>query len=313
MFSTTLSCMAFLFTIIIVGWGLAKLKILPENSAVALSRLETYLFIPALVLGSFMKNFTRDSLGEMGIAFLVGLAFFAFSAIIAIVVGKLCAKEKYLQNLYIYGLAFANFGFVGNAVVTAVFPEYFPSYVMFTLPLWVGINLWGAPILLTEKKEQTEKQTFWQKVKSIINPLMVAMLIGMLLGVSGIKMPSFINLTVETLGNCMSPVAMLLTGITISEAKLLSLFKKVSVYVITAVRLFLIPLFVLLIIYLCKIPQPYACLITCASAMPLGLNVVVIPKSFGKDVSSGNSMVLVSHLISIVSVPLIFFIFNSII
>ena len=302
--------MTFLFIIILLGWLLAKTKILPQNSAVVLSRLETYLFIPALVLGSFMNNFTLGSLKTMGIAFLSGFAFLAINSVISILIAKCFSKDRFLKNLYTYGLAFPNFGFLGNAVVGTVFPQYLPSYIMFTLPLWVGINAWGAPILLSEKKP--EYKNIWHRIKSIINPLMVAMLVGMLIGISGLKMPSFIDNAITTMGNCMSPVAMLLTGMAIAESNFLKLFAKIPNYFVSAIRLIVLPLISILVVYLFEIPTYLSVLIVCASSMPLGLNVVVIPKSFGRDVTDGSSMILISHLMAIISVPAMFTIFENV-
>ena len=48
-FSATLNQTAFLFGLIIIGYILVKCKVLPENSAAVLSKLENTVFIPALV------------------------------------------------------------------------------------------------------------------------------------------------------------------------------------------------------------------------------------------------------------------------
>ena len=55
--------MVYLFGFIIIGYIIAKLKIVPRGSAGVLSKLENNLFIPALVLQTFMQNFTRETLG----------------------------------------------------------------------------------------------------------------------------------------------------------------------------------------------------------------------------------------------------------
>ena len=49
-FSATLSQIAFLFGFIIIGYILVKLKVLPENSAAVLSKLENNVFIPGLII-----------------------------------------------------------------------------------------------------------------------------------------------------------------------------------------------------------------------------------------------------------------------
>ncbi len=53
-FASTLNQTAFLFSFIIIGYFLAKWKVLPDNSSVVLSKLENTVFIPALVMGTFI-------------------------------------------------------------------------------------------------------------------------------------------------------------------------------------------------------------------------------------------------------------------
>ncbi|HAY97711.1 MAG TPA: permease, partial [Ruminococcaceae bacterium] len=47
----------------------------------------------------------------------------------------------------------------------------------------------------------------------------------------------------------------------------------------------------------------------CATAMPLGLNTVVFPAAYGGDTTPGAGMALVSHLISVITIPVMFSIF----
>ena len=58
LFNTTLNQMAFLFLLILIGYGLRKSNFLPDNTAKVLSKLENAIFIPALVLRTFVENFT---------------------------------------------------------------------------------------------------------------------------------------------------------------------------------------------------------------------------------------------------------------
>ena len=51
LFTATLSQIAILLGFIVMGYILAKRKIVPENSAIVLSKLENTIFIPALVMG----------------------------------------------------------------------------------------------------------------------------------------------------------------------------------------------------------------------------------------------------------------------
>ena len=59
-FFATLNQTSFLFGLIIIGYILVKCKVLHENSASVLSKLENNVFIPALVMGTFIENFTVE-------------------------------------------------------------------------------------------------------------------------------------------------------------------------------------------------------------------------------------------------------------
>ena len=45
-------------------------------------------------------------------------------------------------------------------------------------------------------------------------------------------------------------------------------------------------------------------------AMPLGLNTIVVPKGYGKDTTDAAGMALISHTLSIATIPLVFLIFG---
>ena len=156
--------------------------------------------------------------------------------------------------------------------------------------------------------------------------MFIGMFIGMVLGLVGSLLPSDLSIpapleppvnaldsVITALKSCMSPVAMLLTGVTVANLDLKKTFSNGRIYAITAIRLLAIPLLFLGVFKLWNlipgIPVLPENIFVCAIAslaMPLGLNTVVIPSAYGKDVSVAAGMALVSHLLSCVTIPLIF-------
>lgn len=303
-FLSTLNQTAFLFAFIAIGFFLAKTKQIPENSATVLSKLENLLFIPALVGGTFMKDFTVERLSSMWKLLLVSSLILVVVVPVVILISKLLSKEKYIQNIYTYGLCFSNFGFMGNAVVNALFPEIFTEYIVFTLPLWILIYLWGVPSLLMSNSQMTLRQ----KLKNFLNPMFVGMIIGMIIGLLNISLPSWITSVVSVSGSCMSPVAMLLTGITVSQINFKKTFTNIGIYAVSFIRLLALPmLFVLVARFIPMSHTAYICAV-CSLSMPLGLNTIVIPAAYGKDTSVPAGMALISHFLSCITIPLLFMI-----
>lgn len=303
-FNITLGQMGFLFSLIVVGFILAKFKVLPDNAQKTLSKLENTVFIPCLVAGTFIENFTVERISSAWRLLLVSLAICVISIPIAILVSRLCARDRYTQNIYTYGLVFSNFGFMGNAVVSAIFPDIFFEYLIFTLPLWTVIYLWGVPALLIA--ESGEKQSLKSRAKAFLNPMFVAMIIGMIIGLTGLSVPSWVSSAVSSLGNCMSPVAMLLTGITVSAISFKATFTNYKIYIVSAVRLVLLPLAFIGLSLLISFDETVRICAIAALAMPLGLNTIVVPGAYGRDTSVAAGMAIISHLLSCITIPLIF-------
>ena len=318
-FVPTLNTMTLLFLFILIGYFLAKLKLIPENSAGVLAKLENFVLLPASVFSSFLRNFTVENIGTYMSFFIGGIVIIFISIPIAILIARAGTKDSYLRKIYTYGLAFPNFGFMGYAVVLGVNPGIYTNYLVFVIPFWALIYIWGVPSLLIPSDDG--KKTVKSRLKAFLNPMFIAMVIGMILGiVLGLlgKTPAenstlFVIKAVDQLGACMSPVAMLLTGMTIAKIDLKKTFTKVSLYVISFFRLAVIPLaFIAALIFIPStvVSEELKFCIICAASMPLGLNTIVIPSAYGLDTTDASGMALISHLLSCISIPLIFALFG---
>ena len=309
-FGATLNQMAFLFSFILLGYLLSKRKLIPDNAQATLSKLENYLFIPALVLGTFIDNFTVATLSTAWQLLLSSLILGGIMIAISIPAVRLCSKSKYERNIFLYGLVFSNFGFMGNAVVSALFPDVFLEYIIFTLPLWTLIYLWGVPVLLMG--DDSQKMTLGQRLKSFLNPMFICMIVGMVIGLTGITLPTFVTSAVSTAGSCMSPVAMLLTGMTLANSKLCQIVRIKSVYLVSVIRLVLYPALFLGVGLLAKytgwftFQETFYICALCSLSMPLGLNTIVIPSAYGKDTKVASGMALISHLLGCITIPIVF-------
>lgn len=321
LFLSTLNQMGVLGTFMIIGFILGKLGILKKSSTKAISRMENNVFLPALVMYTFIENFNMSTLSSSWKPLLLSLAIELVIIPVSIIISRRCSKSDFLRRMYTYGLCFSNFGFMGNAVVSALFPAYYTSYVIFTLPLWVLIYVWGVPGLLIEKEHapNTKKERFTSSLKALINPMFIAMIIGAIIGISGLGSKIaldgsgngiFIMQVVKVCGSCMSPLAMIMTGITFAFIDIKKVMKTVSIYIVTLLRLIVYPLvigglFILIDKLIVSIDQTFYICLICSVAMPLGLNTIVIPSAYGKDTSVPAGMALVSHVLSIITIPLV--------
>lgn len=303
-FQAALNQTAFLLTFLVLGYFLIKGKHLPEQSTAVLSRLENCVFVPALVLETFLNHFRADQLSVAADLLCRSTVLALCVILVSLVLVRFCTQDSYHRNLYLYGLCFSNFGFMGNAVVNALFPEIFLEYILFTLPLWTLIYLWGVPVLLMG--DSTARAPLSQRLKNFCNPMFAAMILGMILGLTALPVPKFLTSAVNAAGSCMSPIAMLLTGMTVAQYDLKKILSVRSLYRVTALRLVVYPLAFLGILAVLPMPRVFSLCALCSLAMPLGLNTIIIPSARGKDTSVAAGMALVSHMLSCLTIPVVF-------
>ena len=303
-FTSTLNQMMVLFIFMALGFFLNKKRLLPLDDSVVLSKLETYAFVPCLVFSVFYKNCTVENFRLKWTYMLYGAAIMAVSLPIGIALAKLFAKDEYLKKIYTYSFAVANFSFMGNAVVLGVFgEEILFDYMIFTLPLNLYVYSIGtASLIPTEGGKKLSVKTF-------VNPIFISLILGAFCGLLSVPLPKFITTAISSAGACMSPLAMLLTGFVIGEYSLKTLAGDKKVYLASVIRLIILPAIFMAVLLLLKTDKAIIRVALCATAMPLGLNTVVFPAAYGGDTTPGAGMALISHLISIITIPVMFSIF----
>ena len=311
---STLSRLAFLFSFILLGFFLTKIKVVPESADGVLSKLENNLFAPCLIMGTFISEFRIDSLTASWKPIAVCALMLLITIPMGLLLGRIFSKNKHDRNIYTYGLCFSNFGFMGLAVVKALFPHVFMEYNVFLLPLWVGVYGWGIPALLipSDQADKSFKATF----KRIANPMCVCMVIGAVIGVTGLGKlieGTVVMDIINTSGSCMSPLAMLLTGITIAKINIPKVVKNGGIYIASILRLVVIPLVLTPLFMLLPIDNSTVLCALCALSMPLGLSPVVVPAGYGQDTSLAAGMAVISHALSVITIPVVFAIFSGLI
>jgi len=310
-FNASLSPMLVLFTCIIIGYVLAKLKLIPDESATVLSRLEYYVFAPALTFNTLSKNCTVKSISKEYSLVIYAAISVTIAVAFAYLISRFLTKDKYQRNIFNYALTFGNYGYMGQPIILALFgDEMLYRYLVFSIPLNIVTYTWGVAMLIPSKTTSAK----FKFLKDVLKFPFISLLVGIIFGILGIRQyfPEFLSTTIGNLGGCMGPVAMVLLGLVVGKYDILKLLLNIKVYIATVLRLFILPAIFILILWLLK--APYTTMILCLVAFgtPMGLNTIVYPASVGADTSTGASMATISHALSIISLPLIYSLFNAI-
>lgn len=310
-FGTVLSTMMGLLICLAIGYILRRFHLEPVNTPTVLSKLEIYVFMPAMVLTSFIKSCTVQSLRENARLFVYGLVCAVVTFALGKLLGRFFSKDRYERKIYAYSLTVANFGYIGMPLAASLFgSQGLFEFNIFAISLNMLTYGYLVPSLVPEGKENPKGG--W--LRRLLCPITVAMLLGIFLGLTGLSnhLPGFVRNTVDNLSGCLGPVAMILTGFVVGGFHLPDLLKIKKVYFVSVLRLLVLPLVFAGLVWLLG-GNKNDCLLTMISfASALGLNTVVVPASYGGDVHTGASMALISSVGCVVTLPLLYAFLNMI-
>ncbi len=314
-FLATFNPMLMLFFCIAVGYVLRITRILPDDAGKVMAKLVTWVFSPALSFSTMAKYCTVDSIGTHATNILLSAFGVALALGMAMAIAPLFIKKKCPERgVYMYALAFANSGYIGDPLVLALFGDRVLSfYKLFCLPVTIGIYTWGMSVLVPdgEHKGNPLKKIF-------LNAPTVAVFLGMAVGLSGLgaHLPIFLTDSLNSLKTCMGPVAMLLAGFTVANYSIKAMLKKRKVYLASVLRLVVLPSIIIGAVFGVKelmnmilglsIDNSVLHLTFFATAAPLGLNTVVFPEAYGGNPETGASMAMISHTLCVISIPLMY-------
>lgn len=215
----------------------------------------------------------------------------------------------YQRNIYKYALTFGNYGFMGNFIILGVWGnDFFYKYSLFVFLVGILCSSWGLYILIPKEKNA---DMFENLKKGLLTLPVIALVVGMLFGLLNLTryVPQFIIDAFDSAGKCQGPVAMVLAGFVIGGYNFKELILNKKVYIITFFRLVLIPAIIMLVLKYIGTNDEIMTLALIAFGTPLGLNTIVYPAAYGGDTKTGASMTMISHTLSVISIPLMYLTF----
>lgn len=315
-FYLTLQQMLMMFAFIAMGFLLRKTRILPDNSDMTMSRLETHLILPALNFFNQLTNCTVETFKENSRLILYGAAIVAAAMLLAQPLAALFipkargnAERSYQRNIYRYAMTFGNYGFMGNFIVLGIWgSEGLFKYSLFCLIITLICNTWGLYLLVPK---ELEKGFGANLVKGLTAPPTIAFTAGCIGGLLNIKgyVPGFLMNALSNASGCMGPIAMVLTGFVIGGYSFKSLLSDKKVYVATFLRLIVIPAAIMLVLGAIGTDKEIMTLALIAFATPLGLNTIIFPATYGGDTRTGASMAMISQVLSVITIPVMYYVF----
>jgi len=283
-----------LFALIAIGMLLAKIGLISKEGRKNLTDLVLYLVLPCNIIGSFQNDSAAHNVTDCLLVFLVSCGI----QLVMAIYGKIAYKNQpdARQRSLRYGLICSNAGFLGNPIAEGVFgAEGLVLANFYLLPQRIMIWSEGISIYAGEKDPKTAVK------KVITHPCVIACIIGLILMLTGVKLPGLMLTPINTIGRCNTALSMLVIGSILADIDPRS-FVDSTVVRFSAERLVFLPLAVLLVCRLAGLNHIVTGISVLLAAMPAGATTSMLAQKYDQDPKFATKLLIFSTLLSIPSV-----------
>ena len=290
-----------LFLLMAIGFGAGKARILDEAGGKGISRLLVNFILPALIVESMQRPFTpslRDLAFKMlGVSFLS----YAIAFPLAWVLVRVLGAKGPERGAYAFGAIFSNCAFMGYPVVEAILGKdaIFAASVA-NIPFQL-LAFSVGPYILAKTAGGTAKLG----ASAFLTPAAAASVVGFALFMCGAALPSPLGKALSILGDTTTPLSMVLIGSIVSRMNFKAAAGQPRVYATSLYRLVLLPLAVYALLRLLGFGGLLLSLPVILAAMPVAANSAILAEAYGGDAKTASSLVLVSTLVSLITIPLL--------
>lgn len=282
------------FLLIMVGFWFRK-HVVGEVFQKGLTDLVFDVILPCNIIMSFQTELDTGLLQVSARVLLISLVNQLLCWVLACVLFRRCAAER--QASLKYGTICLNSGSLGTAVADGIWgDEGILLTSIFVIPQ--RIFMWTVGLTFFT---DTKQKNSWKSL--MMNPCIIAVIVGIFLMVTQVKLPVVINSAIESFAKCNTGMAMFLIGMITAQIKWKDFFEKEVLY-IAFVRLVLVPAIVFMGCSIFNIDKVSRNVSVILVAMPVAGTTAVLASKYGKDAEFAASMVAVSTALSLIAIPL---------
>lgn len=289
-----------LFLIILAGYILVRTKLVKASDSRILSLLSLYLITPSVIITSFEIDLTPEILNGMLLSAGAAVAI----QLLLILLTKLLSIRLHFNTIEKVAVIFSNAANLIIPLVVSVLGQewviYTSAYICFQM-----ITLWSYGKALLQGERRID-------VKALLTNInMISVMIGLVLLFTGWRLPALVQDTANSLNSMIGPVSMLVTGMLISQIDLRAIVKNRRIWVITLVRLIILPLCVLTVLKLVGlavgfIPNAQTILLVTllATCSPTASSITQMAQVYNQDVDYAISITMITTLLCMITMPL---------
>lgn len=300
--------------LVLIGIFASRAGIIRGTVKDGLAKIIINITLPLLVLTGISGMDVSVSLLENSVfTLLFSLLMVIFMGIIGFLSSKLSKLPSKSSSVHLVHTMFGNIVYLGFPLINALFPGGEALYYAMLFHLVTSTVMWTFGISVL----QGGGGNSWRHgVKKLLNINTLAFAVGFLMLSLSLRLPPVMENSLGGLGKTTIYLSMLYIGAMLAGVSWKQAIFSLQAYLLAWNKLILIPIIGLLMYkgleQFFSVPEDELAVmvILLESAMPCMVNIVVLAKVYGADDEMATQNVFITTLLSILSLPVVYFVFR---
>ena len=286
-----------LFLLMSFGFAGGKTGLINENGSKVMTNVSLYFVTPCLIINSFNIEYDPAKLKGLLICLVSAILIHAFTIFLVTLLFK--SNEKKRNRVLRFACVFSNAAYMGIPLQQAVLGSegvfYGSVYIaVFNITLWT----YGVVCSTDDIKNISGK-------KILANPGIIGVILGFVLFLLPIKLPTVLSSVISNMANLNTPLAMLIIGFYLTQSNIITALKDKSVYLVAFIRLIAVPLITMGVLYVCGIRDTILVSLITASSAPVAAATSMFATRFDNDITLSVNLVTFTTVLSVLTMPVI--------
>lgn len=280
-----------------VGYIATKKNIINEEISRGMGGMLTNIALPALILSSFQFTYSDDTIKGVITVFIYSLIIHALTILLCKVFFSKYKNEK--NSVLTFGTVFPNSGFMGLPLILEIFGQEGMLYAsIFMVPYHTLLWTYGEGLFTDKKKESVFK-------KLLSTPSLIAIGLGTIIFIFKINLPYIVSKPLSMFSALTSPLSMFILGQKITKLKFKEIIGDKDIYYGCFIKLIITPILTFLLLQMINSPSILTGIIVTMQSLPTAILLVVLSQQHDLGADFASKFTIVSHIISIITIPLI--------
>lgn len=296
MFSIIITQIIKMLLLLLVGYACCRFRLIDQNGNKSMANLLLMVVNPILAITALQADYDPRLVKGLLTAFALALAAHLTGIALSTVLIRKTGNADY--SIERFSAMYSNCGFMGIPLVQSILGSEGVLYLTAYMTVFNLLSWTHGMILITGNAS-------WKDLKKgLLSPMILASTLGLILFFTRIRFPALIGDTLDYITGMNTPLAMIIAGVSVAQTNLPAMFRNKKLYLVSFLKLLLMPALVLAALLALRSDSVPACAILIAAACPAATTCTAFALRFQKNYRYASEIYAFTTLSSLATIPL---------